>query len=367
MAWADKLIELRFNWAAYLAWNDFFTPAWFYLVPVTVFALLRLALAEAWVQGLLAVNLACVGFMLLVYWRCARLMGVPPWAITVGLLSLAASADLMLWPHYMLSDTVYAALVMGAVWFTLNSILKNRANGGWFWLGLVAWATSAGLSRPAAPAFIATLLATPVLIWLANRWCRSGTTLLIFSATAAVLMTMGYAVAITEFPNWWPALSNSRGFQRVVDHVREGGVIHHRPETYIGSPEGFFGILGLYGLRLVSFFSPYAAGFSSAHLALNLLQGAVLALGVAGCIWGFSGLTAGQRATVLFLMAVTGFTATYHSAILIDYDWRYRFPVVLPLTLIATMGFGAAWRRHPPTAATPAAPQPPAPADKESV
>jgi hypothetical protein len=59
-----------------------------------------------------------------------------------------------------------------------------------------------------------------------------------------------------------------------------------------------------------------------------------------GVLWRFSELAVPQRAAVLFLLAVAGCTAAYHSAILIDYDWRYRFPVVVPLALLAAVGWG---------------------------
>ncbi len=340
MAWADKLIELRLNWAAYLAWNDFFTPAWFYLVPVTLLALLRTALPEAWAQGLLTINLTCVAFMLLAFWRCARLLGAAPWAVVIGLVCLAASTDLLVWPHYMLSDTLYAALVMGAVWHTLHRLVTHAPSHWGMVVAMLPWAVLAALSRPAAPAVIAALLTVPLLAWWAARWCRSGTVLLLALTAAAMLLAVSYAFFILVLPDAWPALSNSRGYHFALAHVNEGGVIHDRPETYIGSPEGFGGVMKLYLLRLASFFSPYAAGFSTLHLAMNGLQGALLAVGFVALVRQFSGLSVEQRTAALFLFAVVGCTAAYHAAILIDYDWRYRFPVVVPLALLAAVGWG---------------------------
>ncbi len=344
IAWADRLIELRFNWAAYLSWNDFEVPAWFYLVPVTVFALLRIAMAEAWVQGLLWVNLVCVCFSLLALWRCARLLGATHWALVMGMLSLAVSADMLLWPHYMLSDTMYAALVMAAVWHTVHLVVARQRHGWRLMVALLPWAVLAIFSRPAAPAFVAALLSVPMLVWSASRWCRSGKAMLLTLACAALALPVAYAFCILVLPDIWPALSASRGFQMALAHVNEGGVIHHRPETYIGAPHGLGGVMQLYLLRLASFFSPYAAGFSKLHLAINALQGALLLIGLAGAVWRFGDISAEKRAAVLFLLTVSGCTAGYHSAILIDYDWRYRFPVVVPLSVVAVLGWNL-WLR----------------------
>jgi hypothetical protein len=349
IAWADKLIELRFNWAAYLAWNEFEVPAWFYTVPVMLFAVLRIAMADAWVQGLMAINLACVSFLLLAFWRCARLLGAAPWAIVIGMTTLAISTDLLAWPQYILFDAVYAAILMGAAWHSLLLVVTRKQRSWRLVVALLPWVALAALSRPAAPAFISALFGVPLLVWSADRWCRSGMAVLLALACAALMLSVSYALVILVLPDAWPRLPASRGFQMALAHVNEGGVIHHRPETYISAPQGLVGVMQLYLLRLASFFSPYAAGFSTLHLALNILQGAVVAIGIAGVLWHWGGLPAARRAAMLFLLAVAGCTAAYHSAFLIDYDWRYRFPTVVPLSVVAVVGWDL-WLRGSRTA-----------------
>ena len=36
----------------------------------------------------------------------------------------------------------------------------------------------------------------------------------------------------------------------------------------------------------------------------------------------------------LFIILLSFSVAAFHSFILIDYDWRYRFPIILPLILL---------------------------------
>ena len=38
--------------------------------------------------------------------------------------------------------------------------------------------------------------------------------------------------------------------------------------------------------------------------------------------------------TIALILVTTFFVAAFHSFTLIDYDWRYRFPVIIPLIII---------------------------------
>ena len=41
-----------------------------------------------------------------------------------------------------------------------------------------------------------------------------------------------------------------------------------------------------------------------------------------------------QDRIFFFIILLSLFVATFHSFILIDYDWRYRFPIILPLLIL---------------------------------
>ena len=110
-------------------------------------------------------------------------------------------------------------------------------------------------------------------------------------------------------------------------------IIHDRPETWVDPPNNFLDIAKIYFLRLVSFFNPYASTFSLTHIVLNFFQTFLIVLSI--IIWTFYGtINFSQNKLIIFIILLSLSIASFHSFILIDYDWRYRFPTILPLIMI---------------------------------
>ena len=69
------------------------------------------------------------------------------------------------------------------------------------------------------------------------------------------------------------------------------------------------------------------------HIILNLLQTVVIFLSL--IFWFFLSESCKTiNKSVLLILLVCFSVAIFHSFTLIDYDWRYRFPIILPLTMI---------------------------------
>ena len=110
-------------------------------------------------------------------------------------------------------------------------------------------------------------------------------------------------------------------------------IIHDRPDTWVSSPNNFFDIVIIYTLRMVNFFNPYASTFSLLHILLNFIQTILIAISL--IIWLFLvSFTGTKDKLFLFNILLSLSVASFHSFILIDYDWRYRFPIILPLIMI---------------------------------
>jgi len=115
--------------------------------------------------------------------------------------------------------------------------------------------------------------------------------------------------------------------------VKEGMIIHDRPETWVNKPDNFIDIIFIYFLRLINFFNPYASTFSIVHIFLNMFQIVLILLSIS--IWSFYGnYIKIFNKIFLFVILLSFSVAAFHSFILIDYDWRYRFPIILPLIML---------------------------------
>tara|TARA_B100000674_G_C37408960_1_gene719786 strand:- start:44 stop:532 length:489 start_codon:yes stop_codon:yes gene_type:complete len=118
----------------------------------------------------------------------------------------------------------------------------------------------------------------------------------------------------------------------ITDMVKTGMIIHDRPDTWLDPPSNFFEIIYIYFLRFINFFNPYASTFSIIHIVLNCIQVFLILFSILVWLFGVQIKTIDQ---IFFYIIILSFSvAAFHSFILIDYDWRYRFPIILPLVML---------------------------------
>ena len=115
--------------------------------------------------------------------------------------------------------------------------------------------------------------------------------------------------------------------------VKVGMIIHDRPDTWINNQNNFFDVVYLYFLRSINFFNPYASTFSRFHLVVNFLQFFTILFSIFISLFSISYKKI-QIKIMLFILILSLFVAEFHSFTLIDYDWRFRFPVILPLLML---------------------------------
>jgi hypothetical protein len=86
-------------------------------------------------------------------------------------------------------------------------------------------------------------------------------------------------------------------------------------------------------MRLFYFFIPVVPEMSKLHIFADSIFALVFLLSL--LTWAlFSNRYSNQSKLLCKLMlCIFMFSAFYHSATLIDYDWRYRFPSLMPMVL----------------------------------
>ena len=119
----------------------------------------------------------------------------------------------------------------------------------------------------------------------------------------------------------------------LINMVKDGMIIHDRPETWVRSPNTFLEIFNLYLKRLIYFFTPFIKSFSIIHNVINTFQAFIILFSLS--IWFFFGDKHNPiNKAIFFILLISILTAGFHSFTLIDYDFRYRFPILLPLMII---------------------------------
>ena len=113
--WADALIGLGFNYSAYLGSQDFVAPPLFYLLWITVVAVMKTLLGASWMTGVVVVN--WISLYLGVYAIIGSIRRLTrsgaSMLLAAGLLLVAG--DLLIFVPYVLSDLMFWALSTGVL------------------------------------------------------------------------------------------------------------------------------------------------------------------------------------------------------------------------------------------------------------
>jgi capsule polysaccharide export protein KpsE/RkpR len=122
--------------------------------------------------------------------------------------------------------------------------------------------------------------------------------------------------------------------------IKDGVIVHHRPETYIEYNNNYISILQILLTRFLYFFAPYSNMWSMVHIVINALFFSIIGSAVfvselcvdASRVKNRIALKA--KAILMFTVVAI---AVYQSMTLIDYDWRYRYPAIALLISLAVI------------------------------
>ena len=325
-SWADDLIKLNFNF------YDFFLidksgirpHLLFASVPVLLIALCKMMFVNEWQFAFLILNLSLVFFSLIIFVRCLLLIKVRPVLISLTLPLIVVSVDILIWPKFILSDMIYAFLVLIATYLIIKGITKNKIY--YFYLFLIMF-----LLLSTRPSSFPIIFAIVLFIIISKYQIVFKPKMILLSLATAFISTPFIYSLIYSFIEF--NFSGNAKIDYITNGVKDGMIIHDRPETWVNKPDNFIDIIFIYFLRLINFFNPYASTFSIAHIFLNVLQISLILLSIS--IWAVYGnYIKIFNKIFLFIMLLSLSVAAFHSFILIDYDWRYRFPIILPLILL---------------------------------
>ncbi len=324
--WADDLIRLDFNLYEFFSIDiNFNMPSlFFYSVPVVFIALCKVIFVNEWQFAFLILNLSFVFFSLIIFVKSLLLINVRPVLISLTLPLIVASVDILIWPKFILSDMIYAFLVLLSVYFIIKGIIKDKIN--YLELSIIIFLLLA--SRPSSISAVFAILSFIIISKFPIFMKQKNILLFILIIFISTPFLLGLVYLFIEF-----YFDNIAKVDFYTDMVKNGMIIHDRPETWVNQPKNFIDIVYIYFLRLINFFNPFASTFSIVHIALNAIQSVSILVSV--FIWFFfGGHIKIYDKIFLFILLLSFSVAAFHSSILIDYDWRYRFPIILPLILL---------------------------------
>jgi len=322
--WADDLIKLKFNLKEYYLQNNFIVSSFFYTTPVILVAFCKFFFGTEWQYAFLFLNMLFLFLSLIIFAKSLLTLKVRPILIFITMPTLVVSVDLLIWPRYILSDMGFAFLVILITHIIIRCIVKNKFDYSIIFLLTLVILISRPSSLPVVFAILSFLLISKASIFK-NIKLTFIIIFIIFMLTPCMFTILFYFIELNY--------SENIQLSFLTEMVKSGMIIHDRPETWIAPPNAFIDILKIYFLRLVNFFNPYAESFSIIHIILNSFQFFLVLLSIITWIL-IGGNTKSIDRTILFILLLSFSIASFHTFTLIDYDWRYRFPTILPLIMI---------------------------------
>ena len=325
--WAEILIKLNFNLYNYYSQNTFINPNYIYTIPVLVIALLKILFGTEWQMAFLYFNLTLIIFSIIIFTKCLLLLKVRPLIISLAFPMLTLSVDLLIWPRYMLTDMIFSFLVLLLILIMIKDIVSKELS----YFSLLLMIVMIFLTRPTSIPFIFAII---FFIGL-TKIIYSSKFIIKFILTLILFVPFIFAIIFQLMETHMPDVPQ---IILLSEMVNVGMVIHDRPETWIGVPKSFFDLAYLYFIRFVFFFTPYATSFSSIHIILNILQTLVIFFSIFIFLFFRTNIETMNKSVILILI-ISLCVAFFHSFTLIDYDWRYRFPIIMPLIMIFPISF----------------------------
>lgn len=322
--WADKLIDLNFNLYNYYLQNTFINPNYLYTTPVLIIAFIKVLFGAEWQYFFMYFNLGLVFFSIFIFSKSLILINVRPLIISLTLSLIMLSADLLTWPRYILTDMIFSFLIILLIFVIIKNIVEKKFN----YLLLLFLLILIYLTRPTSFPYIFAILTFVGLSKVKFKFSKN----LILISILAIIASAPFLFS-TIYYSMKIFLTENPQSLFLTKMVEQGMIIHDRPETWIKFSNTFLDVAYLYFLRFIYFFNPYSESFSKVHIILNIFQTLLIFCSLCVLVFLKTEIKSMHKCTLLVVM-ISLSVAFFHSFTLIDFDWRYRFPIIIPMLMI---------------------------------
>ena len=303
----------------------------FYWFLPAILATLRSLFGDSWKDGYLVLQCLFSGAFYLGIYRLAEHLRGWKAGLIVVVLGLVC-IEYINWSRYILTDIMFTSI---ALWFVLV-LLKLKScswNDRWGWSLLVPLLILVTMARPVG--FLFPFAISLYLFYMTLRNADRN-----WKVVVPISLLLMVAVGAFLLATLWDDYGLRQYFNVFMDFFRDGMVIRNRPEYDL--PNDAFLEGGLFAkilfmlevvlMRCVAFWNPFIIGYSVPHLLFNgLTLFPYFILALYGMIRNFRGQ---YLALVLILVVVT----LFHSVTLIDYDHRYRLPILGFVLVLSGIG-----------------------------
>lgn len=274
----------------------------------------------------LFLNFSTFALMLLALNRLQMVMGASHLTIFCFLVLYGINFDAFIWNFYILTDAIFAHLLCFFLLYAHITNVERRFVKLTF--ALTLGAVVLVMTRPVgfflvlAIFFVLTLLPF-IATKLDNEALK---TLLIFNLCCCALCWIGL-LSIQYY-----CIQDLCRNELWID-IGRGVVVHDRLTIESNS------ILQTQVVRALFFWSPLQLGYSFLHSSVNAVAAVLTCIGLALILRGEKESIGLIRKLLLIWGLIASLMTWFHAATIIDYDLRYRLPILLPFIILSGVGY----------------------------
>ncbi len=324
--WSNEMSLNPLNAVNYLYLERSITGVLFFFS--VIYFKISLIFSENW--KILFISMNFLAFLLTVYLIKNKLSSDIKFCYFIPSLAIV-NYDYLNWSNYLLTDFLFCYLCF--IFLVYLSIGKNNIGITLLLLVLIMF------TRP--PGIVILLIAIQYF-FLANSANDKSVLfrriLILLTFYFVLIFFVSYLIINNIFFNEMNDPSMKSSFQYYRNYYMQGVIINDRPHTYLEKPENIIDIIKIIIVRFYSYFIFYDKLYSFNHNFLNILIYTPIYILMILTLIKFRFYKLKQQKIILIMFVSIISFSFFHSILLIDFDWRYRLPCILPMCVLAVLG-----------------------------
>ena len=324
ISWADQLIANNLSFSEFHKSKESSFIYFFYDFFLLYISLLKIIFNEFWQTAFFYLNLLYLGISLKIFYELSNFSRNQLKINIILIALLILSLDFLVWPHFLLTESIFIMLFMSSIFFYREYFIESNTRNLFYLLGFIVFSILSLFIKPGSIGLLSGLLFFHIFKDIS--WFKNEFLIKIFFIGLIFLIPFIFEFVLNALND-----TNNLKISQLIGYAQSGFIIDDRESTYIISDN--INLRDVFLMRLFYFFIPIVPEMSKLHIFADSVFALVLFLSLLTWTLFSNRYLIHSKKLCKLMLCIFMFSAFYHSATLIDYDWRYRFPSLMPMVL----------------------------------
>lgn len=309
----------------------------------TLIAAMRMLSPAHWQLLMIVINVLCAAFTAVLLVKLARLVTGSDIAASIALLIYLVSFDIAVWVAFLETDHVYTMISTAAFLLLIRGVLHPEGPQAWRRVKTAIATILAAVTRPVGVAIVPVVA---LVEWVfVRRADKPGRRALWAVVVAGILAAFLVHAWFFQDMGRWPSRWMRPKLQQYAAREQRGEVVFDHRESYHRPPVTLIDYVAMEADRFARFFQITSSANSTRHNVIaSVYYVPVYLLAMFGFVdavrSGDRRRSAVAQTALLWILS----NVTLSAITVLDYDWRYRLPLMVQIILLAACGAEALLR-----------------------